>query len=254
MIDLHCHILPGVDDGPATWGQAISMAKKAAADGIYILVATPHIHVTPGADINGWAFKKKIERNLAQLRYYCTVLEIPVILSAGGELDVRMDPESCRPFTLNDTHYVLVEFPHMYLPVDAAETLFSLMTAGLTPIIAHPERNHTVIERPERLIDLARSGALVQITGGSLLGEFGRHAKACAEYFLKLGVVSFLASDAHSPSERQPVLSSSVRAAARIIGTAAARDLVVTNPGAVLAGTLLSNKASMESTCLQSPF
>lgn len=249
MIDIHCHILPGLDDGPNTWDQSIEMARQAAADGVHALVATPHIHLEAGEDL-----ANKVKQNLAELRYHCTVLEIPLVLAVGGEVVARLRPESCRLFTLNNANYVLIEFPHLYLPSDAAESIFYLVTAGLTPIIAHPERNNAVIERPERLVALTRLGALVQITGGSLLGAFGRHAKACAEHLLQIGVVSFLASDAHAPTERRPVLSSSVRAAARIIGTAAAWDLVVTHPSAVLAGNPLPNIAPMESTCLQSLF
>lgn len=251
---MHCHILPGLDDGPDTWAQAIEMAKKASADGISTVVATPHIRAAHRADIDVSSLNKKIEARLAELRYHCTVMGVPLILAAGGEVDARMSPDFCRSFALNGANYVLIEFPHSYLPGDAAKIIFSLVMAGLTPIIAHPERNHSVIKRPERLVDLTRSGALVQITGGSLLGAFGGYAKACAEHLLKIGVVSFLASDAHSPSDRSPVLSSAVHAAASIIGGEAARALVVTNPGAVLAGSPLPNIASTESPCLQSPF
>jgi protein-tyrosine phosphatase len=249
MIDLHCHILPGLDDGPDTWDQAVEMTQKAVADGIHTLVATPHIHATAGADV-----ADKIEARLAELSYHCTVLQIPLMLAAGGEVDAYMEPEPCRSFCLNDANYVLIEFPHLYLPGDAPEIIFNLVTAGLNPIIAHPERNHSVIKQPERLIDLTRSGALVQITGGSLLGEFGGYAKTCAEYLLKKGMVSFLASDAHSPFHRSPTLSSAVHAASSIIGGDAARSLVVANPEAVLAGRPLPHMMPTEALCLQSPF
>jgi protein-tyrosine phosphatase len=236
MIDIHCHILPGLDDGPGTMREAVKMAQIAVEDGICTLVATPHINVESQNIADVFALSSKIQKTLAQMRYQCTVLEIPLILMAGGEVNARMGLDVIRPFALNGEKYLLVEFPHSFLPGDAAETIFNCVTAGFTPIIAHPERNTSVIERPDRLGDLIRAGALLQINGGSLLGTFGGHTKACAEHLLKTGVVSFLASDGHSPSSRRPVLSSAVRAASRFIGAEAARDLVLTNPGAVISG------------------
>ena len=134
MIDLHCHILPGLDDGPDTWAQAIEMAKMAAIDGIYTLVATPHIHVAPGDDIDLLALNKKIEEHLAELRYHCTVLEIPLILAAGGEVDARMGPEPCRSFTLNGANYVLIEFIiqfNKFVPSEALKFDFNVMITTL---------------------------------------------------------------------------------------------------------------------------
>jgi protein-tyrosine phosphatase len=123
----------------------------------------------------------------------------------------------------------------MDLPTDAHQRVFSLVLAGLIPIIAHPERNPAIIEKPGRLTGLLRAGALAQITGGSLLGVFGGHAKACAEHLLETGQVSFIASDAHTAhGSRRPVLSKALAAAARIIGETAASRLVHHNPQAVL--------------------
>jgi protein-tyrosine phosphatase len=250
MIDLHCHILPGLDDGPETMREAIEMARQVVADGIYTLVATPHINMASQDTADVFAFSTKIQKTLIEMRYQCTVLDIPLMLMAGGEVNTNMGLDCIWPFALNGENYVLVEFPHSYLPGDAPETIFNCVMAGFTPIIAHPERNRTVIERPDRLADLIRSGALLQINGGSLLGDFGGHAKACAEYLLRMGVVSFLASDAHSSSNRRPVLSLAVRSAARFIGAEAARDLVVTNPGAVITGRPLPNMSMVENVCM----
>jgi protein-tyrosine phosphatase len=225
-----------MDDGPETMREAIKMARAAVDDGIYTLVATPHVN-TASLDVTDvFAFSTKLQKALTELRYRCTVLDIPLMLMAGGEVNTGMGMDYIRPFAINGESYVLVEFPHSFLPGDAAETIFSCVTAGFTPIIAHPERNTSVVERPDRLDKLTRAGALLQITGGSLLGDFGGHPKACAEYLLKMGLVSFLASDAHASSHRRPVLSAAVRAAARFIGAEAAHDLVWTNPRAVISG------------------
>ena len=252
MIDLHCHILPGMDDGPETMREAIQMARAAVDDGIYTLVATPHIN-TASLDLTDlFAFSTKMQKALDELRYQCTVLDIPLILMAGGEVNTGMGMDYIRPFAINSESYVLVEFPHSFLPGDAAETIFNCVMAGFTPIIAHPERNQSVLERPDRLGDLIRAGALLQITGGSLLGNFSGHPKACAEHLLKMGLVSFLASDAHSSSHRRPVLSSAVRAAARFIGAEPARDLVWANPRAVISGRSLPSSEFKTSSRSQS--
>lgn len=234
MIDLHCHILPGLDDGPGTMSEAVKMAKVAVNDGIGTVVATPHIDTGSRDLCDGFAFGEKMQKVLAELRHQCTVLDIPLRLMAGGEVNTGMGMDYIRPFAINSGNYVLVEFPHSFLPGNAAETIFNCMTTGFTPIIAHPERNASVLERPDRLGNLIRAGALLQITGGSLLGHFGGQSKACAQYLLKMGLVSFVASDAHSSSNRRPVLSAAVGAAARFIGAEAARDLVWTNPRAVI--------------------
>jgi protein-tyrosine phosphatase len=236
MIDLHCHILPGLDDGPGTVSEAVKMAKVAVNDGISALVATPHIAAASQDLSDVFAFGKKIQKALAELRNQCTVLDIPLRLMAGGEVNSGMVMDRIRPFAINGENYLLVEFPHSFLPGNAAETIFNCVTTGLTPIIAHPERNASVLERPDRLRNLIRAGALLQITGGSLLGDFGAQSKACAQYLLKMGLVSFLASDAHSSSYRRPELSAAVGAAARFIGAEAARDLVWANPRAVISG------------------
>jgi protein-tyrosine phosphatase len=240
MIDLHCHILPGLDDGPGTMSEAVKMAKVAVNDGITTLVATPHIDTASQSLSDGFSFGEKMHKALTELRHQCTVLDIPLRLIAGGEVTSGMGMDDIRPFAINGKNYVLVEFPHAFLPGNAAETIFNCVATGFTPIIAHPERNTSVLERPDRLGNLIRAGALLQITGGSLLGHFGSQCKACAHYLLKKGLVSFLASDAHSCSNRRPVLSAAVGAAARFIGAEAAQDLVWANPRAVISGRPLA--------------
>jgi protein-tyrosine phosphatase len=194
MIDLHCHILPGLDDGPDTMREAIEMARQVVADGIYTLVATPHINMASQEVADLFAFSTKIQKTLTEMRYQCTVLDIPLVLMAGAEVNTDMGLDDIGQFALNGENYVLIEFPHAYLPGDAPETIFNCVMAGFTPIIAHPERNRTVIGRPDRLAGLIRSGALLQINGGSLLGEFGGHAKACADFMFTVLVDSAIGS------------------------------------------------------------
>jgi protein-tyrosine phosphatase len=215
------------------------MARQAAFDGIYTLVATPYIDMVSLADNDAIALKNKIYDQLVELRYHCTIMGIPLNLIAGGTVSARMDPACSRSFALNGGNYVLIEFPNSHLPADAAETIFNFVEDGLIPIVAHPERNNSVMKCPDGLFNLVRSGALVQITGGSLLGDFGCDVKTCAIYLLKTGVVSFLTSDAHSSFKRGPMLSDAVRAVTRYLGERIAYNLVVTNPSTVLAGNPL---------------
>ena len=229
MIDIHCHILPGLDDGPCKLDDSLEMAKIAVADGIVRIVATPHI--------NGILHPPALLRERVSL--FNETLKnqgIPLEVLPGADASALLDPEILRRYTLNGTDYVLFEFPHSHIPQNAPEQVFKAILAGLKPIITHPERNPTVILRPQVLFDLVEAGALVQCTAESLTGFFGPEVMDCCLFLLKRHSVHFLASDAHSPRHRRPVLSGSVIAAGKIIGRSAARRLVENNPAAVISG------------------
>ncbi len=229
MIDLHCHILPGVDDGPTQWDEAMRMARMAAADGIRTIIATPHV-VDPVGAANVIRLKvEELNRRLA-----AEVIDLEVL--PGAEVSPLHPPEALTGLTLNGTAYVLVEFPHSHLPRDAFAVLSRLASGGLRPVVAHPERNPSVIRNPALLFELVEAGALCQVTAASLSGGMGAEARACARYLLKKGVVHFLASDAHSAHHRPPNLTTGLRAAAKLIGKDAAQRLVSANPQAVVSG------------------
>jgi len=233
MIDVHCHILPGIDDdGPPRLEDVLAMARIAVADGIEKIVATPHVKETIHPP----------ERILALVTSFNAALVqngIPLEIFAGAEVGAMLNTSLLRAYTLNGTDYVLLEFPHSHLPQNAPEIVFNAVLDGLIPIVPHPERNPSVMRRPELVADLVEAGALVQVTAGSLVGGFGPEAKVCACYLLEKNLVHFLATDAHSPTWRQPLLSQGVKAAGRIIGEAAARRLSIDNPALVLAGKSL---------------
>ncbi|MEJ2700295.1 MAG: hypothetical protein P8Z70_11635 [Desulfuromonadales bacterium] len=229
MIDIHCHILPGLDDGPRKLDDSLEMARIAVADGIVRTVATPHI--------NGFLHSPVFLRERVSLFNETLKKEgIPLEVLPGADARALLDPEILRDYTLNGTDYVLFEFPHSHIPQNAIELIFKAILAGLKPIITHPERNPTVILRPQVLFDLVEAGALVQCTAESLTGFFGPEVMDCCFFLLERRAVHFLASDAHSPRYRRPVLSRSVLAAEKIIGRAAARRLVENNPSAVVSG------------------
>lgn len=228
MVDIHCHILPAIDDGPTSMGEALQMARIAVADGIRLVVATPHLSELPPPQL--------IHEAVARFNEALKIAGIPLEVLPGADASALLPAEILKNYTINGTDYVLFEFPHSHMPQNAAELIFNVILSGLRPIITHPERNPSIIRRPEILFELVESGALVQVTAESLIGNFGPEAMECAGFLLKRKAVHFLATDAHSPRKRRPILSLGTNAAAKIIGKAKAFQLVADNPGKVIAG------------------
>jgi len=227
MIDIHCHILPGLDDGASDMRESIEMAKIAAADGIRKIVATPHIKDIIHSE-------EAVSGCVGQLNNQLRKEGIPVEIVKGAEVYALLDTAVMAAHTVNNSRYVLIEFPYSHMPVNTREILFRIVINGYQPIIAHPERNPSIIKKPNILFELVESGALVQITAGSLLGTFGPDARECARYLLKKDAVNFMATDAHSADYRRPVLSEGLKVAGKIIGKEKADRLVRSNPEAVL--------------------
>jgi protein-tyrosine phosphatase len=230
MIDLHSHILPGVDDGPATLEESLEIARSAAAEGVRVIAATPHVRddypTTPST----------MERLLAELRAAIHGEGIPVDVRPGGEIAIdwldRLSEEDLIRFGLGGSpHYLLVEFPYAGWPLSLHEWVFRLVTRQITPVIAHPERNADVQANPDELRPLVDAGALVQITAASLDGRIGRSSKAAAIGLIERGLAHLLASDAHTPDVREAGLA----AAADAVGDPAlARWLTLEMPMAIV--------------------
>ena len=229
MIDLHCHILPGIDDGPSEWEEAVRLARAAFADGIRTIVATPHVG---DSTISAEAISGLVE----ELNRRLGEEGIPLEVLPGAEVPVPVPALALKPYSLNGSNYVLVEFPPSHVPRAAAEWVFGLRAAGLTPIVAHPERNPSVLRDPGILTALLGAGALAQITAASLVDPLDRDVFACARYLVGKGAVHFLATDAHSTHWRPPILSEGLRAAVDILGEDRAWRLVRAHPEAVLSG------------------
>jgi len=230
MIDIHCHILPGIDmDGPRCQADALEMATIAAADGIRKIVATPHVNADQ-------PMREQIGREVAMLNAAFSTAEIPIEVVRGAEIAFHLPVDIIKDYTINDSGYFLLEFPHTHFPQAAKEKIFMALLAGLRPIVAHAERNGSVLRDPSLLSELVDAGALVQVTAGSLAGVFGDEPMNCAKYLLKKGLVHFLASDAHSAGQRNPVMSAGTEIAAYLVGEDSARRLVEANPNSVLSG------------------
>jgi len=232
VIDSHCHILAGFDDGAVNTDISVMMAHRAASDGIKTIVATPHIR--------DCSLKPKLIKKATQaLNGWLRRLNIPVHVLPGAEVSLLLDPGSMIEYTINNTPYILVELPGTHLPDHFREIVFQLKINGYRPIIAHPERHPNIIRQPELMVDLHDSDIGVQITSDSLTGRFGKDIKRCAEYLLQKNAVDIIASDAHSSDDRIPCLSKGIKTAAGIIGMEKALNLVTANPQAIIDGELL---------------
>ncbi len=235
MIDLHCHILPGLDDGPRTLKEALAMCRVAAADGVTQIVAAPHFR--PGTyTFNGPGLMEVVKIfNTAVQREGLDLTILP-----GAEVTVSPEmPGQLKDgvhLTVNNMgRYFLAEFSPWSVPDDWEGFLLSFLP-DLVPIIAHPERNAWFIRHPEALVSAVSQGIRVQVTAMSITGGFGDEVKDFSRHLLKKNLVQVIASDGHSAEYRPPVLSEAVRLAAHIIGLERAEALVTTIPKAILEG------------------
>jgi protein-tyrosine phosphatase len=207
VIDLHSHVLPGLDDGAADVEEAVEMCRAAAADGIEVLAATPHVRREYPTS------PEQIDTALARVR---EAVGDVLRLVPGAELaleELERPPDELRRFALaGNPRYLLVETPYYGWPLDVGERLFRLRAAGITPVLAHPERNAEVQARPELLEGPVAAGTLVQLTAASVDGRLGRASRAAAERLLELGRAHLIASDAHAPTIRAVGLSAAARA------------------------------------------
>jgi protein-tyrosine phosphatase len=232
MVDIHCHVLPETDDGANSLEESVAMCRTAAADGIKTIVATPHmfdgVHTTPD--------KETISQKIAMLTQACDAC---VTIVPGGEVRYSYEifQEAGDPsarIRLNGSSYMLLEFPFHSLPPNIEMTMFQILNAGITPVIAHPERNKKLQEKPEMLAHLIERGAFAQLDAGSLTGSFGREAQRLAKRIIEAGLAHFIATDAHHQDRRRPVLSSAAAIAADWGGEEYARNMVETNPEALI--------------------
>lgn len=236
MIDLHTHILPELDDGADSIEEALSMARIAVEDGITALVATPH--VIDGLFSNS---KEKIHGAVERLDQRLKEDSIPLELLPGAEYNLEPDLAERLSrgelLTLNNTgRYLLVELPATLVPHYTDRVLYELQLQGITPILAHPERNIEFSREPSRLAEMVSKGILVQVTAGSITGSFGREIKNLAHLFLKSGCAHFIASDAHSSTGRIPKISSAMKEIENVLGPDMADELAVDNPRRAIEG------------------
>jgi protein-tyrosine phosphatase len=236
MVDLHCHILPGLDDGAETLEESLRMCSMAAEDAIKTIVATPH--TLDGVYMNELP---AIKQAVSDLNRQLIQNHIPVEILPGADVHVNVNLlellKEGKATTVNDNHrYLMLEFPHRSVPPNVENLIFELNLQGIIPILTHPERNMVLQNDLDLVYKLVSQGVLVQITALSLVGEFGPGAERCSRDLLKHNLAHIIATDAHSPESRPPILSVALEAAAKLMGETSALALVTCHPSAIIQG------------------
>ena len=235
FVDIHCHLVPGIDDGAKSWQESLAMARMAVADGIETIVVTPH-------QLGGYAHNsgEMIRQRTAELQRELDAHDILLRVLPGA--DVRIDNgmieglKNGSVLTLGDhRRHVLLELPHeMYFPLEPV--LDDLARAGMVGILSHPERNQGLLKQPALVESLVDYGCLMQVTAGSLTGTFGPNSRDMAEWMLGEGIVHFISTDAHGPRARRPLLGRAFQRTAEIAGEETAIALCSGNPAAIASG------------------
>lgn len=233
FVDVHSHILPGLDDGAHDLGAAVDMLRMAYEDGIKYVILTPH-YIPGTMEIS----RHEVQKAITGIRDIIKAEGIDVEVFPGNEvyLDARTvrAVESNEVCTLNESRYLLIELPVTEMHMYTRNVVFELVLKGYVPIIAHPERNPGISGQPGMLVELIEGGALVQVNSSSLIGLYGKKVYEAAHSFLKQGMVHFVGTDAHSISGRKPSLRSAYDAVESEFGTGYARKLFIENGMAVI--------------------
>ena len=232
MIDVHYHLIFGVDDGPPTINDSLALAEASIEEGVTHIVATPHANHT---------YRFQPEVNLEKIEQLKQRLEGRLTLGLGCDFHlayeniVDLEKHPSR-YTVNGKRYLLVEFADYAIPRSLSDVLFRMRSNGIVPIITHPERNPVLVADPRRVTEWAASGCLVQVTAGSLNGDFGRKPQIMAQELLRNNLVHLVASDAHSVEWRPPAMRKAYNILCNEFGQDAADRLCIHNPRAVFFG------------------
>ncbi len=239
MVDIHCHILPGIDDGPRSWELTAEMCRVAALDGIAHIVATPHCN-------DEFAYDR--DRYTEMLGQLSDAAEGKLTFSLGCDFHFSHDNiqdalAHPRRYTIGESQYLLVEFSDFGIPPEVKRNLLFISSSGMVPIITHPERNQPLLNKPEMVLEFMEQGCLVQVTASSFTGYWGSRSRNMAEWLLKRQAIHAIASDAHDPARRPPVLSEARKVVTKLAGAEVADALLVQNPAAIVDGESLPGPA-----------
>jgi protein-tyrosine phosphatase len=236
MVDIHCHILPGIDDGSHSWEMTAEMCRMAEADGITHIVATPH---------SNHQYSYHRDRYTEMLGQLHDSADGKLTFSLGCDFyfsneNVRDALDHPQRYTIGDTQYLLVEFSDYGIPSSVKDDVFALRSRGIVPIITHPERNQVLLKRPETVLALIEQGCLVQVTANAMTGDWGKRSQKMVEWLLERDAIHIIASDAHDNVRRKPIMSEARNAIAKMANRELAESLVIHNPAAIVEGKSLS--------------
>jgi protein-tyrosine phosphatase len=238
LVDIHSHILWGMDDGAPTEEVSLEMLRMAAAAGTTDIVATPHsngeFEYKPALIAERMARLTELTGGVPRIHRGCDLH-----LSFDNITEAVEDPSK---YSINGKRYILVECSDLHISGSMTEVLDRLMRVDLVPIVTHPERNPILQREPQRVARWVDAGCLVQVTAQSILGGFGKRAHESAHSFLKSGLVHVVASDAHDPVHRHPRLDGAFAAVSAAYGKDVATMLFVDNPGRIIGGKFVSNE------------
>jgi len=235
FVDIHCHLLPGIDDGSTDLETSLEMARMATQDGTDTIIVTPHQLGNFGHNQGD-----DIRKRTAALQHALEEHQIALQILPGG--DVRIEDGmieqllSGEVMSLGDLRrHVLLELPHeLYFPMEGVLT--ALERQGMTGILSHPERNRGILREPRLVSQLVGEGCLMQVTAGSLMGTFGPNCQQLAEWMVAEGLVHFIATDAHGIKKRRPLMQRAFDRVRELAGKSAAKNLCIRNPGLVARG------------------
>jgi protein-tyrosine phosphatase len=238
VIEIHAHVLPGIDDGPRNLEESLALLSAFVADGVTHVVATPHVHqqVFP---LNNRSFN---ELALQEFKQAIAAHDLAISLSVAGE--VRLDEQVIELFERGELpflgrsaglHYLLLELPDGQIPVGTDKLIAWLRERKIQPVIAHPERNRVVRDTPQRGLELVQMGCLLQVTAGALLGGFGQRVQTAAAFLVQQQAVAAIASDAHNLAARSPCMGAAYQWLTEHHGESTAIELTRTRPAQLCA-------------------
>jgi len=234
MIDLHCHIYPGVDDGPISLEETRAMLDIAVTEGIRTIIASHHFSEE---DHTVETYLDAIQVAKSQVQPLIDDLSADIKILDGAEVFISpniIHIKDLKKLCINNSRYLLIELPMMDIPIYTEDVVYSLKINGITPIIAHPERNRRIVHEPSTLEPLINLGALAQVNTGSITGLFGKHVRKTAKKLIKKNMIHALGSDAHSPRRRGPYMKEAARQLTKWAGSHAARRILHTIPEAII--------------------
>jgi protein-tyrosine phosphatase len=243
MIDLHCHLLHGIDDGPDTLEESLDLCRQAVADGITRAIVTPHIH--PGRWENTRLSIGQACKDLQQ-----ALIQHDIPLALGFAAEVRLTDRIPEQIAGNEIPFygevdgykvMLLEFPHGHIIPGSHQMIEWLLDRGIRPMIAHPERNRQIMKDPSQLQPYVDSGCWLQVTAGSVTGHFGEKSQSVAHHLLENDTVTVLASDGHNAKARRPVLSGAFEVISHSYGERRAQRLILESPRAIVEGQFVGS-------------